>query len=79
MWRPEIQGEILQALKHERLDHFQISATVAEPAFRVLAELRVLKGQRLVYERISPIEHVWGLTGRGEIVAWSNDQLELGR
>ncbi len=77
MWVSDIHMEILETLRFGRLDHFQVAATVAQPAFRVRAELKELKRERLVNERFAPDGHTWGLTRRGEELAWRHGQLRL--
>lgn len=46
-------------------NHFDLAAEVDQAPFRVRAELRELRRQRLVREVLTPAEHVWMLTARG--------------
>jgi predicted transcriptional regulator len=80
-WLPDIRHRILTALKHGHLDHFSIAADLGEPPFRVRAELRELRRDRLVRDHIGPAGHRWELTDRGAAIAHHEDQtqLEVGR
>ena len=65
MYLEPIKRSILAALRWEPLDHFQVAATLGEPPFRVRAELRALKRDRYVSDRIDDHGHRWMLTNRG--------------
>ena len=70
-----VQREILQALKHGALGLFELAGEIDQAPFTVRAELRALRRQELVYQRVgySP----WFLTERGSQLAWSDSQLRL--
>jgi hypothetical protein len=81
-WLSDIKRRIVTALREaqtngELYDQFMIAATIGEPAFRVRAELKSLRGERLVRESIRRGRIVWELTARGETIAWGLDQQEL--
>lgn len=73
----ERQRLILAQLRHGGRDHYQIAADLVEPPFAIRAELKALKRDRLVRERIDRRGHLWELSAHGERVAWSNNQLPL--
>lgn len=73
----ELQREIMHALIHGGLDQFQIAADIGDAPFRVRAELRELKRDRLVRDRVGPRAITWELTDRGYTTALAADQLEL--
>lgn len=70
--------QILRALLHGPLDHFQIAADVVAPAFIVHAKLVELKRERFVRERIGD-PPLWELTRRGKHVTSSAEQTSPGQ
>lgn len=81
IWLPDIRRRILVALKHGHLDLYAIAADLSEAPFRVRAELKELRRDRLVRDHIGPAGHRWELTDRGSTIAHHEDQtqLEVGR
>mgnify|MGYP001363872148 CR=1 FL=1 len=74
----QIKRRIVLELRHEPLNHYVLAAELREPPFRVRAELKALKRDRLVRDiYTSNGQHVWQLTERGERAAYETDQLEL--
>ncbi len=67
MTSTEIQREILLELRTDArgLDEFQIAASTGQAAFRVRAELKALKRQRLVRESLHERGVLWFLTPLG--------------
>lgn len=74
-----IKGAIVDALRHEPLNHYDIATRIHTAPFMVRAELKALKRDRLVRDYIDQRGHMWELTDRGHRAAYSNDQLELVR
>ena len=77
LWLPDIRRRILVALRHGPLDHFALAADIGEAPFRVRAELKALKRDRLVNNRIDGGRIAWYLTERGERIAHHEDQARL--
>lgn len=78
MYLAEIKKRILKELRHEPLNLFVLAAQMHEAPFRVRAELKGLRRDRLVREQFTRDgRHVWALTERGERAAWDANQLEL--
>lgn len=77
----ELQTRILQALRHGRLDQFQIAADINQAPFRVRAELKALKRQRLVREEFDLAGNhvVWELRASGWAVVYGADQQSIVR
>lgn len=73
----QLQRDIMHALIHGGLDQYQIAADVADAPFRVRAELRHLKRDRLVRDKAGARAITWELTDRGYTTALGADQLEL--
>ena len=73
----ERQRLIILQLRHGPRDHYQISADLFEAPFAVRAELKALKRDRLVREKIDRRGHTWELTARGERIAWSSEQQHM--
>lgn len=69
---------ILEALKDGGLDQFQIAATIADAPFQVRAELKAMRRDRLVRDRLTPRAHIWELTEFGARVVWEVRQLQIG-
>lgn len=78
MFLSPLQLQVLESLRHGELDQFQIGADLDEAPFKIRAELRHLRGQRLVREELSRRRHVWALTDRGWEIVLEGDQMELG-
>lgn len=72
-----IKRRIVRALRTEPLNQYQLAADLQEPPFRVRAELKCLKRDRLVTDSISPAGHLWELTARGVHQAYAADQTHL--
>lgn len=68
---------ILGALRYGALDPFAISAAADVAPFTVRAELRALKRERLVAERLTDREHCYALTDRGHRIVNEADQLRF--
>jgi predicted transcriptional regulator len=77
LWLPEIRRRILVGLRQGPLDLYQLAADLTEPPFRVRAELKALRRDRLVSNRIANGRIEWTLTERGETIAYHEDQLQL--
>jgi hypothetical protein len=74
----DLQNDLLAAMRGpDPLDYFMLAATVGEAPFRVRAELKNLRRERLVHEMLAPGRIVWVLTARGIRLAWGLDQQEL--
>lgn len=73
----ERQRLILAQLRHGGRDHYQIAADLIEAPFIVRAELKAMKRDRLVREKLDRRGHTWELTPHGEGVAWSSAQLKI--
>jgi len=74
----ECRREILRTLLTAGgVDLFTIAAEIAEPPFRVRAELRALKRERLVTETIRADLHHWRLTSTGLALAGGRNQLRM--
>lgn len=73
----EIQQQILVALRHGPLDYFQVAADICQAPFRVRAELKALKRERLVREEWQSTKIVWELTEVGLSAAWCSEQGRL--
>jgi predicted transcriptional regulator len=78
MYLNEVKRSILRALRQERLDHYQIAADLGTGAFLIRDELRTLRRNRLVQDRIEPNRIAWEITDRGARALAVGDQLELG-
>lgn len=74
----EIQRAILRSLRWGKLDHFQIAADITQAPFRVRAELKTLRRERLVRDELAARGVLWELTSLGYEAAFHNEQLELG-
>ena len=74
----ERQRKILQGLRHGPLDHYQLAADIAEAPFTVRADLKALKRDRIVTDRITNEAHTWELTAAGLRQAYEADQLAIG-
>lgn len=74
----QLQADIMHALIHGGLDQYQIAADVSDAPFRVRAELREIKRDRLVRERHGPRAIIWELTDKGYTTALAADQLSIG-
>lgn len=73
----QLQTDIMSALVHGSLDQFQIAADVSDAPFRVRAELRELRRERLVREKYGARSILWELTDAGYTAALAANQLEL--
>jgi hypothetical protein len=73
----ETQSAIVRALLDGAGDHYAIAAELGEPPFRVRAELKALKRERLVTEIIRADLHHWRLTTSGQELAAKQNQLRL--
>lgn len=73
----EVRREILRALRYEPVSLFPLAADIHEPPFRVRAELKTLKRDRLVTDRIGPEGHRWELTARGAAAVNATDQTQF--
>jgi hypothetical protein len=73
----ERQNLILRALRTGPLDLMTLSDQIEEPPFAVRAELRAMRREWVVRNRLTPNRALWHLTPYGERVAWELDQLEL--
>lgn len=75
----ELQSRILQALRHGARDHFQVAADLTQAPFRVRAELKALKRQRLVREQFDYAGNrvVWELRASGWAVVYGADQTTI--
>lgn len=77
MYLSPIDAQILLALRHGSLDHFQIAADTQVPPFTVRACLKRLKRERRVREILDwRAGHRWELTGCGQRAA---DELAQGK
>lgn len=74
MTSAEIQRMILDELAHGVSDHFQVAANIDQAPFRVRAELKAMRRDRLVRERTTIEAHDWSLTPRGWTVLNSQAQ-----
>lgn len=74
MFLTEIKRSILVRLRDGPLDQFEIAAGTGLAPFIVHAELRALKRERLVGDRLTPRAHLWELTTRGYELAWHEAQ-----
>lgn len=77
MTSPEIQRLIVRALRHGPLDYFQVAADITQAPFRVRAELKALKRERLVREKLAPRAVHWELTEIGMAAAWQCEQTTM--
>lgn len=71
----QLRRRLLQTLRHEGLNLYVIADQVEEPPFRVRAELRGMKRDRLV--RHNPHTGDWELTTAGTKKLYAGDQMEL--
>lgn len=72
-----IDGQILLALRHGSLDHFQVAADIQAAPFMVRGALKRLKRERRVREILDWRQgHRWELTGSGHRLA---DELACGK
>jgi predicted transcriptional regulator len=73
----QLQADIMIALKHGKLDQYQIAADITEAPFRVRAELKELRRRRLVREEYGARAVLWELTESGYTAALAADQLQI--
>jgi predicted transcriptional regulator len=78
VWLPEIRRRILVGLRDEPLDYYRLAVGIGEAPFRVHAELKALRRDRLVHTRLAGCRIEWQLTDRGERIAHHEDQLSIG-
>jgi predicted transcriptional regulator len=79
MYLSPLERDILIALRHGPLDHFQIAADTQSAPFMVRASLKRLKGARAVRENLDWRKgHHWELTPRGHAAIEHAQQLVLG-
>lgn len=73
MTSQQIQRALIVALakRDGTGNHFELADDIDQAPFRVRAELRDLRRQRLVRETLNPKQHVWTLTGRGWETHWT--------
>lgn len=65
MTSEQIQARILPELSNGPVELYDLAATLDEAPFRVRAELRALRRQRLVREIVRADLHAWQLTDAG--------------
>jgi hypothetical protein len=74
-----LQHAILSALRYGPLNQFQLAAELDEAPFRIRAELKWMRRERLVIDRLDTAEVSWLLTDQGAGIAWAQAQPELFR
>jgi predicted transcriptional regulator len=72
-----IRRDVLHELRHGPANHYAIAEAIDQPPFAVHGELKALRRERLVTERLSKTGHDWRLTDRGWELIYSGDQMEL--
>jgi predicted transcriptional regulator len=77
MFLNQIQDRILATLRYEALNAHAIAYELDEPPYRIRGELKRLKRERLVRDRIEREGYLWELTDRGVSFLFSGDQTEL--
>lgn len=73
----EIRAAILADLLYEPLDMYRLAAGLGEPPFRVRAELKAMRRDQLVRDRIANGRIEWMLTNRGERLANEHNQTAM--
>lgn len=76
-WLPELKRRILEELRPGPLHLYELSTELDEAPFRVRAELKGLRRDRLVRDRLKQDRADWELTDRGHRRLAALDQLEL--
>lgn len=77
MTSQQIQRLIVIELRNGPLDQFQIAAGIGQAPFRVRAELRHLKRDRLVRDYINGGRLDWELTAKGLREAFAVDHQQM--
>jgi predicted transcriptional regulator len=77
MYLSEIRERILATLRHGALNQYEIADELSEAPFYVNAELKGLRREQLVRDRLDPKGHLWELTDRGHGILAGRDQLEI--
>lgn len=73
----QIQRRIVETLRNGGLNHYQIASEINHAPFRVRAELKALRRERLVRDHVAPREIVWELTSLGYEAAYAGEQLTI--
>ena len=64
----EVKERMLATLRHGALNEDEIAAELDEALFHIKAELKALRRERLVRDRLDPRGHLWELTDHGYAV-----------
>jgi predicted transcriptional regulator len=78
MYSNELQELILRALVAGPRNHYDLAAALDQAPFRIRAELKTLKRERLVSDVIDEQQIVWSLTGKAVSKLNQGAQLTLG-
>lgn len=67
-----IRREVMLSLRYGELNQYDLADAIGEAPFRVRAELKAMKRDRLVREHVGK-HHTWELTGHGMRAAWAGE------